>query len=84
MAERHYLVLARDAEAQKRVAHRVRAAGGVVLIALPSLALIARLDEQAKEELAASSDVRHCGAIEITPRPIRRIRVGPDGQRVTA
>lgn len=84
MAERHYLIVARDAEAQKRLARRVRARGGVVLVSLPSLALVARLDDQAKDDLAGSSDVRHCGAIEISPRPIRRIRFGPDGTRVTA
>jgi hypothetical protein len=84
MADRHYLVVARDAEAQKRITLRIRAGGGIVLASLPSLAVIARLGDQAKEELTASGDVRHCGAVEISPRPIRRIRVGPDGTHVTA
>jgi hypothetical protein len=84
MADRHYLLVARDAEAQKRIALRVRAGGGIVLASLPSLAIIARLSDATKDDLAASNDVRHCGAVEISPRPIRRIRVGPDGTHVTA
>ncbi|MCU0985718.1 MAG: hypothetical protein MUC89_12365 [Acetobacteraceae bacterium] len=84
MAERHYLIVARDAEAQARLSRQVRAKGGMVLVSLPSRAIVARLDDATKDDLAGSSDVRHCGAIEISPRPIRRIRVGPGGARVTA
>lgn len=84
MSDRHYLVVARDAEAQKRLVRRMRAMGGVVLASLPSLAVIARLGDQAKDDISASSDVRHCGAVEISPPPIRRIRIGPDGTRMTA
>lgn len=84
MGERHYLVVAQDSAAQKRIVQRVRAGGGLVLASLPSLAVIARFGEPMKQDLDASSDVRHCGAVEMTPPPIRRIRVGPDGTRLTA
>jgi hypothetical protein len=84
VTEHHYLVLARDFAAQRRVVSSIRSTGGVVLLALRSGAVIARMSDDIKNEIAASNDVRHCGAIEVSPRPIRRIRVGPDGTRITA
>lgn len=84
MARRHYLVVARDLPSLARVRTRVTAAGGVVLIALPYPALVVEMSDAAKDEIAASPDVRHCGGVELAPRPIRRIRVGPDGTRLSA
>jgi hypothetical protein len=84
VARRHYLVVTRDLAARSRVGVRVKAAGGVVLIALPHPALLVEMSDATKDEIASSPDVRHCGGVELAPRPIRRIRVGPDGARLNA
>jgi hypothetical protein len=84
VARRHYLVVVRDLPSRVRVGARIKAAGGVVLLQLPTPALIAEMSDAAKDAIAALPDVRHCGGVEIAPRPIRRIRVGPDGARLNA
>jgi hypothetical protein len=74
----------RDLPSRVRVGARIKALGGLVLIQLPTPALIAEMSDAAKDEIAALPEVHHCGGVEIAPRPIRRIRVGPDGARLNA
>lgn len=84
MSERHFLILAEGPNAQRRVIEVVRRSGGRVVIALASGAVVARLAEAMKEAVAALPGVRHLGGVEVSPRPIRRIRLGPDGRPVGA
>ncbi|QXM24545.1 hypothetical protein KO353_15105 [Elioraea tepida] len=84
MSSQHYLLVARDLPARARLAARVKAAGGLVLLVLPKPALVVELSDDAKDEIAAHPDVTHCGGVQITPRPIRRIRVSVDGTQMNA
>jgi hypothetical protein len=82
VSQRHYLIVATSRGAQPRVREAVVQAGGVVILAVASGALVVRLDDAAKEAVAARHDVRHCGGVDIVPRPIRRIRVDQAGNRI--
>lgn len=82
MAERHYLVLPVSRAAQPRVRQAIMQAGGAVLFAAASGVLVARLSDGAKGAVAGRYDVRHCGGVDIAPRPIRRIRVDQSGNRI--
>jgi hypothetical protein len=82
MPERHYLIVPTSRAAQPRVRETVVQAGGVVILAAASGALLVRLDDAGKEAVTARQDVRHCGGVDITPRPIRRIRVDQAGNRI--
>ncbi|MCS6854924.1 MAG: hypothetical protein NZ523_09265 [Elioraea sp.] len=80
MSERHYLVLTAAGRAQQRVVGSIRAGGGVVLLAVPSGAIVARMGEALKEAIAALPGVRHLGGVDVAPRPPKRIRVRADGR----
>lgn len=82
MPQRHYLILPSSRAAQPRVREAVVQAGGLVILAVASGALVARLDDAGKEAVSARHDVRHCGGVDIAPRPIRRIRVNEAGNRI--
>lgn len=82
MTERHFLVATSGPSVQRRVMAVVRGGGGFVLLATASGALIARMADRVRDEVAAMPGVGHVGAVEVSPRPIRRIRVGPEGRRV--
>lgn len=82
MARRHYLIVTRDVAARASIAARVAAGGGRVLVLLPRPALVVEMGYATKDEIVSRPDVVHLGAVEIAPRPIRRIRVSPDGARL--
>ncbi|WP_019015517.1 hypothetical protein [Elioraea tepidiphila] len=82
MTERHYLIVPTSPTAQKRVRAAVMEAGGFVILTASSGALVARMADAAKEAITARHDVRHCGGVDIAPRPIRRIRVNEAGNRI--
>jgi hypothetical protein len=80
--QRHYLIVPTSRAAQPRIRDAVAQAGGVVVLAIASGALVVRLDDAGKEAVATRHDVRHCGGVDIAPRPIRRIRVDRAGNRI--
>lgn len=82
MPQRHYLIVPTSRAAQPRVREAVMQAGGLVIVAVSSGALIVRLDDAGKEAVTARRDVHHCGGVDIAPRPIRRIRVDQAGNRI--
>lgn len=82
MPQRHYLILPSSRAAQPKVREAVMQAGGLVILAVASGALVARLDDAGKEAISARHDVRHCGGVDLAPRPIRRIRVDEAGNRI--
>lgn len=82
MPQRHYLIVPNSRAAQPRVREAVVQAGGLVILAVASGALVARLDDAGKEAVSARHDVRHCGGVDLAPRPIRRIRVNEAGNRI--
>lgn len=82
MPQRHYLIVPTSRAAQPRVRDAVMQAGGLVILAATSGALVARLDDAGKEAVTARHDVRHCGGVDFAPRPIRRIRVDRAGNRI--
>jgi hypothetical protein len=82
MPQRHYLIVPSSRAAQPRVREAVVQAGGLVILAVASGALVARLDDAGKEAVSARHDVRHCGGVDLAPRPIRRIRVNEAGNRI--
>lgn len=82
MPQRHYLIVPTSPAAQPRVRAAVAQAGGLVILAVRSGSLIVRLDDAGKEAISARHDVRHCGGVDLAPRPIRRIRVDEAGNRI--
>lgn len=82
MPQRHYLIVPTSRAAQRTVREAVAQAGGLVILAVASGALVVRLDDAGKEAISARHDVRHCGGVDLAPRPIRRIRVNEAGNRI--
>ncbi|WP_439579227.1 hypothetical protein [Elioraea sp.] len=82
MTQRHYLIVPTVATAQRRVREAIVGAGGMVVLAARSGVLVARMTDAAKEAIAGRHDVGHCGGVDFAPRPIRRIRVDQDGNRI--
>ena len=82
MATRHFLIVPVSAGARQPVAEAVARAGGRVILTAGPGALVVRMEESLKQEIASRHDVRHLGDVDFVPRPIRRIRVDQAGNRI--
>jgi hypothetical protein len=82
LATRHFLVVPVGAGARQPVTDAVVRAGGRVILAARSGALVVRMDESLKQEIGSRHDVRHLGDVDFVPRAIRRIRVDQSGNRI--
>ena len=80
--ERHSVVVPASAGGVRPLREAIARAGGLVLLAVPTGSLIARMTDEAQAAIARRPDVAHCGGVDVNPRPIRRLRVDAHGRRL--
>lgn len=81
---RHFLLALRPGiHDRSRLMASLRQLGAQLVLNLPH-ALIVVAHETQRDSLASLPGVTHAGGVEMTGRPIRRLRVLPDGRTVPA